>query len=222
MAPDVVEKLVSEIEVKDATTAAHTSRVVLYFRAVLEEVGADRPVIRAATQAAALHDIGKLDIPREILAKPDRLTDAEFEVIKQHTVTGYARLADMDVDDAIILDLVRYHHEHWDGGGYPFGIAGEEIPVIARHFAVVDTFDALTSVRPYRAEVGEAAAEQAIEILEDASGTHYWPEAAELFIRLYRGGAFDWILENFHDTAELPTYRGDAEPPTRSSSMRNP
>lgn len=199
MTPDKLEELVRAIEVKDRSTAAHTYRVVLYLRALLEESGADQETIRLATQGAALHDIGKLDIPDGILQKPDRLTADEFEVIQQHAVTGYARMIDMDVEEEIILDLVRYHHERWDGEGYPFRVKADEIPVIARQFAVIDTFDALTSFRPYREQVGPEAAEQAIIEIKNGSGTHFWPEAAEAFIDLYRRGNLDYILEHFND-----------------------
>lgn len=209
MSPETVENLVRAIEEKDRSTAAHTWRVVLYTRALLESGGADQDTLRVATHGAALHDIGKLDIPDEILRKPGSLTAAEFEVIKQHTVTGYARLVQLDVREELILDLVRYHHERWDGLGYPFGIKGEEIPLIARYFAVVDSFDALTSHRPYRHEVGEEAAERAVEQIAAGSGTRYWPEAADRFIELYRGGHLGYILEHFNDDAELPTFRGD-------------
>ena len=206
MTPELLEELVRSIEVKDRSTAAHTYRVVLYLRALLEESGAEQDVIRLATQGAALHDIGKLDIPDSILQKPDRLTDDEFEVIQQHTVTGYARMIDLNVEDEIILDLVRYHHERWDGLGYPFRVEGEDIPVIARQFAVIDTFDALTSVRPYREDIGPEAAERAIVEIKNGIGSRYWPEAAEAFISLYRRGNLDYILEHFNDAKAPETF----------------
>lgn len=206
MAPDAVEHLVRQIEAKDQSTAAHTWRVVLYLRAMLEERGAEHAQIATATHGAALHDVGKLDIPSEILQKPGRLTPEEFEVIKQHTVTGFARMVELDVQEDIILDIVRYHHERWDGTGYPFRLAGEDIPTIARYFAVIDTFDALTSIRPYRMDIGEEAAERAIRVIEEGSGTHFWPEAAEMFVKLYRSGALDYILHHFNDKADLPGF----------------
>lgn len=201
-----IEHLVRQIEAKDLSTAAHTWRVVLYLRAVLEARGVGGEELIAATHGAALHDIGKLDIPDRILQKPDRLTDEEFEVIEQHTVTGYARMVELDVEDGVILDLVRYHHEKMDGSGYPFHLEGEQIPRIARDFAVIDTFDALTSHRPYRSEVGADAAERALGILIEAKGPKYDPESVELFESLYRSRALDWILEHFNDGAALPTY----------------
>ena len=222
MNPDTVAQYVREIEAKDQSTAAHTWRVVLYLRALFEELGADHTTLRHATHGAALHDIGKLDIPANILQKPGKLTDEEFEVIKQHTVTGYARMIALDVEDELILDLVRYHHERWDGLGYPFQLEGDNIPVVARLFAVIDTFDALTSVRPYRSEVGAEAAERAVTILEEGTGTHFWPEAVERFVSLYRSRRLDYILEHFNDKAEIPSFTAAPEIVVRATELKAP
>jgi HD-GYP domain-containing protein (c-di-GMP phosphodiesterase class II) len=204
--PETVQSLVREIERVDLSTAAHTWRVVLYARALAEELGVPRDRIALITQGAALHDLGKLDIPATILQKPGRLTDEEFEVIKLHPVAGYARLIDLDVQDEVVLDLVRYHHERWDGLGYPFQLAGEAIPLGARMFSVIDSFDALTSVRPYRADIGEKAAERALVELEAGMGTRYWTDAVEVFTRLYRTGRLQYILHHFNDACPLPAY----------------
>lgn len=206
MSPETVAKLVDAIERKDLSTAAHTWRVVLYTRAMLEENGFDHETIELVTQAAALHDIGKLDIPTSILQKPGKLTDVEFEVIKQHPVTGYARLISLDVEEPAILNLVRYHHERWDGKGYPYGLKGGMIPVGARLFAVIDTFDALTSIRPYRQEIGEDAAHKAIEILEEGAGTQYDKDAVEVFTSLFKTGKLDYILHYFNDLKTVPDF----------------
>ncbi len=206
MTPGQVVELVQQIEVKDLSTAAHTWRVVLYTRAVFEELGSSGAEITALTQGAALHDIGKLDIPDHILQKPAKLTDDEFEIIKIHPVSGYARLLQMGVEDDAVLDLVRYHHERWDGKGYPFGLAGEDIPSAARFFAVIDSFDAMTSVRPYRKEVGAEAGDRAIAQLEQGAGSQYDPECVEMFTHLYRSGELDYILHHFNDTVPLPSF----------------
>jgi len=206
MDPATVQRLVKEIEQKDLSTAAHTWRVVLYARALMEAFGRDRALIAQVTQGAALHDIGKLDIPDAILQKPGRLTEQEFEIIKLHTVAGYGRMVQMDVSDEPILDLVRYHHERWDGKGYPFQLAGEGIPVSARMFAVIDSFDAMTSVRPYRRELGEDAADHALVELQAGSGTQYWPEAVDAFTGLYRTGQLDFILHYFNDRVPVPAF----------------
>lgn len=199
MEPEVVRALVKAIELKDAGTAAHTWRVVLYTRAMAEEEGVDRGLIERLTFAAALHDIGKLEIPDSILLKPGPLTAEEFAVIRTHAALGHERLVRMGETDPVVLGLVRHHHERWDGTGYPDGLAGRDIPAGARHFAVIDTFDALTSLRPYRSEVGEGAGERAMATLEEGKGTAFQPESVEMFARLVRGGRVGWIMEHFND-----------------------
>jgi putative nucleotidyltransferase with HDIG domain len=212
MSPDIVEALVKTIELKDQSTAAHTWRVVLYARALAEKAGMPREFIGRLTVGAALHDVGKIDIPDHILQKPGKLTDDEFKIIQSHTSLGHERLKRMGEDDPVVLELVRHHHERIDGKGYPDGLAGDAIPVVAKYFAVIDTFDALTSFRPYRKEVGEAAAEKALIELNDCIGTRYDKGAVDIFTALYREGALEWILHYFNDSngqlppiAEMPT-----------------
>lgn len=196
----------AQIERKDLSTGAHTWRVVLYARALMESFGLERARIALGTQGAALHDVGKLVIPDRVLQKPGRLTDEEFEIMKLHTVAGYARMIADGVTEEPILSLVRYHHERWDGLGYPFQVAGDAIPVEARMFAVIDAFDAMTSVRPYRPVVGERAAERALEELSAGSGTRYWSDAVGAFSELFRTGSLDHILHYFNDDIPLPAF----------------
>lgn len=204
--PEQVSALLAEIEARDLSTAAHTWRVTLYTRALAEAYKVGPRTMESLTQGAALHDVGKLDIPIEILQKPGGLSETEFEVIKLHTVAGYARLIDLNVEDEIMLDLVRYHHERWDGLGYPFGLKGHAIPVPARFFAVIDSFDAMTSVRPYRPSVSDEAVGWAIRELRSCRGTRYWPEAVDAFCSLQESGQLDWILHHFNDSVTLPAY----------------
>lgn len=208
MGPEEVAAFVRVLEVKDGSTAAHTWRVVLYIRALAERLGVDHGSIQRLTLAAALHDVGKIDIPDGILLKPGRLTEDEYTVMRSHTVHGHDRLLRMGEEDPIVLDLVRHHHERLDGSGYPDALMGEEIPIGARYFSVVDTFDALTSVRPYRADVGAGAAARAIEELERHAGTWYEPEAVRAFADLHHTGALDWIQEYANDRCELPAFDG--------------
>lgn len=208
MQPEVLHSLVRLIEVKDLSTAAHTWRVVLYTRALAEEAGIDHQTIGRLTTGAALHDIGKLDIPDHILQKPGRLDDEEFRVMQSHAALGHEHLLSMGEEDPILLDLVRHHHERWDGRGYPDGLAGEAIPLGARYFSVIDSFDALTSVRPYRTQIGAEAAERAIQELQRCKGERYFPEAVEMFSEMYRTGKLDWILHYYND--EVPVARFDA------------
>lgn len=206
MSPEQVQQLVAEIERKDLSTAAHTWRVVLYTRAILEEFGIDHETIELLTQAAALHDIGKVVIPDHILQKPAKLTPQEYEIIKLHPVAGYARMITLGVTEEPIFNLVRYHHERWDGLGYPFQAKGEEIPIGARVFAVIDAFDAMTSVRPYRTELGDRAAENALVELQAGMGTRYWAQGVEAFTDLFRTGKLDYILHYFNDEVPLPAF----------------
>jgi len=210
---DTLEALVSVIAHKDYCTAAHTWRVTLYMRAVAERLGWDDYTQQRLVQAAALHDIGKIDIPSAILQKPGKLTDEEFEIIQSHTVLGFQRLMDLDVDDEITLDIVRYHHERWDGKGYPDGLAGIAIPVAARHFAIVDTFDALTSIRPYRRQIGKGAGDRAIEIIHQGAGTRYELDAVEIFSDLYQTGQLDWIMRYHNDAETLELMEEQLERP---------
>ncbi len=204
--PVIVQSLVKAIELKDLSTAAHTWRVVLYARALAEQFGVDHAAIARLTTGAALHDLGKIDLPDEILQKPGPLTPDEYNIVKTHTVFGHAALRRMEETDPLILDLVRHHHERWDGKGYPDGLAGEHIALPARFFSVIDSFDAMTSLRPYRREVGEAAADRAVVELEAARGTRYWPEAVDAFARLYRSGHLNWILHHFNDASDAPRF----------------
>ncbi len=201
-----MQELIRAIEIKDATTAAHSWRVVLYARALAEARGVDHATIVRITSAAAMHDVGKLDIPDEILQKPGPLTPEEFAVIKKHPVLGYDRLVGMGESDEIMLELVRHHHERLDGLGYPDGLRGSAIGLGPAMFSVIDSFDALTSVRPYRKDVGPRAAERALAELHASSGTQYCGEAVEVFDRLYRTGALDWILEYFNDSCPVPAF----------------
>lgn len=193
--------LLADIEKKDLSTAAHTWRVVLYTRALAELAGVDSEMLPRISRGAALHDLGKLDVPTEILQKPGRLTEDEFALVKTHPIAGYDRLIAMGETDMVVLNLVRHHHEQWGGGGYPDGLRGEEIPLGARFFAVIDTFDALTSVRPYRQDVGADAAERALDEIRAGIGTRYCLSCVELFEDLYRSGRVDWVLSYYNDGA---------------------
>ena len=205
---DIIEALIREVEVKDACTAAHTWRVALYTQLLSEAGGLDRNEVLRLMYAAVLHDVGKIDIPYRILAKPGRLTEAEFEVIKTHPILGYDRLRRIGEIDPVTLALVRSHHERLDGSGYPDGLSGTEIPTAASCFAVIDTFDAMTSHRPYRHTVGSEGAEKALVVLKAEAGTRYCPEAVELLVARYECGDLDWILSYFNDEQPVASVLG--------------
>ena len=132
--------------------------------------------------AAATHDVGKVHTPREVLTKPGRLTDAEYEIVKKHPGDGAAMVAEMG--DPEITAMVRHHHERLDGSGYPDGLAAGDIPLGARIIAVADTFDAMTSGRPYRAACKH---KKALDVLSGEAGTRLDPVAVAAFLRYYSG-----------------------------------
>jgi HD-GYP domain-containing protein (c-di-GMP phosphodiesterase class II) len=206
MTHETVQALLEAIELKDQSTAAHTWRVVLYSRALAEEAGQDPDTVDRVMYAAALHDVGKLGVSGSILSKQGKLTDAERAAMQKHTTLGHELLLGFGADDPLMLELVLHHHERWDGLGYPQGLKGEEINIAARLFAVVDSFDAMTSIRPYRTEVGPEAGERALRELEEGIGTRYWGPAVESFARLYRTGRLDWIRDHFNDLKAPPRF----------------
>ncbi len=211
MTPDLIQALVGVLEAKDLSTAAHTWRVVLYTRALAEAHGASRELVTRLTHAAALHDVGKIDIPDEILQKPGPLTPTERAIIETHAPLGHERLVRMDESDDLVLGLVRHHHERWDGLGYPDKLKGDAIPLGARYFAVIDAFDAMTSIRPYRHTVGADAAARAIVELKNGKGTRYNIDSVDAFADLYHTGQIDWILNYFNDRCPVPEYAALAD-----------
>lgn len=201
-----IKSLVGALETKDFSTAAHTWRVVLYTRALAEAADVDHDFVDRLAFAAALHDVGKLDIPDAVLTKPGPLTREEFEVMKTHPGSGHARLLTMGETDRVVLELVRHHHERLDGAGYPDGLKGDAIPRAAAYFAVVDSFDAMTSLRPYRSEIGPDAAKAAIRELRDEAGSRYCADAVKRFAGLFERGDLNWILEYYNDRCLVPDY----------------
>ena len=144
-----VRSFVSSLDAKDAYTRGHSQRVARIARAIAVQIGLPHEEVEAIHLAGLLHDIGKIGIDDAVLCKPDRLTEDEFEQIKRHPTIGYQILSNIR-SLAHILPGVRNHHESWDGTGYPDGLAGEAIPMQARILAVADSYDAMTSDRPYR------------------------------------------------------------------------
>ncbi len=150
-----IETLAMAIDAKDQITHGHIRRVQTYAVGLAKCVGiADEKLIKAIEAAALLHDMGKLAVPEYILNKPGKLTPAEFEKMKLHATVGADILSAIDFPYPVV-PIVRHHHENWDGGGYPAGLKGTEIPIGARILSVVDCFDALTSDRPYRPRLSD-------------------------------------------------------------------
>jgi HD-GYP domain-containing protein (c-di-GMP phosphodiesterase class II) len=168
------------LDLRDNDTQGHTARVAALTVILGRAMGMDPEEIVHLRRGALLHDIGKMGIPDAILLKPGPLTDKQWEIMRRHPVYAYELLSPIPYLRPA-LDIPHLHHERWDGGGYPLGLKGEEIPLAARVFAVVDVWDALTSNRPYRAKVAE---ERAREIVRDGAGTDFDPRVVEAFLRL--------------------------------------
>jgi putative nucleotidyltransferase with HDIG domain len=172
-----VRALSNAVEARDAYTGRHAERVAAYgieIARVLGTDGLDRPEIEFGF---LLHDIGKVAVPDAILYKPGRLTGEERALMARHPEVGAQILSGIEfLADA--AEVVRCHHERWDGSGYPDGLAGQEIPLVARVFAVADVLDALTTDRPYRLGL---PLEEARAMISRASGTHFDPDVVAAF-----------------------------------------
>ncbi len=172
--------LVRSLEAKDPYTKLHSERVTQWAVAIAKEMNCTDEEIESLTFAGHLHDIGKIGIRDQILMKPGRLTREEYEIIKTHPVIGaeiVGHLGLLKVETSII----RHHHERWDGKGYPDGLKGENIPKLSRILAVADTYDAITSRRPYRDAMPDRFA---YEEIKKNSGTQFDPKVVEAFSRL--------------------------------------
>lgn len=174
---EMMEVLGSAIAKRDSDTNSHNYRVTLYAVALAEAVRADREQIRRLIAGAFLHDVGKIGISDNILLKPGKLDDEEFRIMQTHVALGEDIIRHSQFLSAA-RDVVACHHEKFDGSGYPRGQVGKTIPLVARIFAVVDVFDALTSKRPYKAPM---PFEQAMVILGQGAGSHFDPALIESF-----------------------------------------
>lgn len=167
--------LATAVEAKDEYTAGHATRVTAYALTIAEVTGNIDPV--RFRLAGDLHDVGKIGVPDSVLNKPGRLTEEEFQLVRKHPVTG-AHILEPLIDDPMVLGVVRWHHERWDGHGYPDRLSGEKIPLPARVLAVADSLDAMTSHRAYRRGMrwDEVVAE-----VRRCSGAQFDPEVVRAF-----------------------------------------
>jgi len=177
-----IEALAMAVDAKDQITHGHIRRVQVFALELAKRLGvSEESQLKGIATAALLHDMGKLAIPEHILNKPGKLTPTEFDKMKRHADIGADLLSPVKFPYPVV-PIVRHHHEHWDGGGYPAGISGTDIPLGARVLSVVDCFDALTSDRPYRPRL---SAEEAFRIIREQRGTTYDPLVVDTFIRAY-------------------------------------
>ena len=195
---DTLIVLANAIEMRDHYTVGHTWRVTNFTIEVAKELGWSDEKIKEVRMGGVLHDVGKIAVDDAILRKPDRLTDEEFDKIKIHPEKGAQLMENVKFLEPLI-PYCLYHHERFDGKGYPHGLKGEDIPIEGRALAVGDTFDAITSNRPYRKGLDP---EKAIQIIEENKGTQFDPECADALIRCYRNGKIDRILQDYHKSSE--------------------
>lgn len=181
---DILTRMAMYSEAKDALTGEHLHRVRETATLVAQELGLDIEDAREIGKAAVAHDLGKIGIPDAILGKPGKLTDEEFEVIKTHTEIGERVLGTSPLFE-LERQAARYHHERWDGSGYPDGVSGTNIPLVARITSVADVFDALVTRRAYKEPWSEGVA---ATYLKENAGTHFDPEVVEAFLRLLERG----------------------------------
>ncbi len=183
------------IDMKDAYTNGHSARVAKYTAMFAKRLGKSDEEVERVYNIALLHDIGKISIPDNILNKPGRLDDAEFAIMKSHSSRGYEILKNITIAPGIALGA-GYHHEKYDGTGYPSGLKGEEIPEVAQIIAVADAFDAMYSTRPYRRQL---PLEAVIAEIKRCSGTQFNPKVVQAFLSLAEEGAFDNVGEAVAD-----------------------
>lgn len=194
---ETIEALAVAINAKDEVTHEHVLRVQIYAAGVARILGCSPAEVEALQAGALLHDIGKIAVPDYIINKPGKLTAAEFEKMKFHTIAGAQILSRVEFPYPIV-PVVRHHHERWDGLGYPDGLSGEDIPLTARVLTVVDCFDAVREDRQYRKGMSR---EEAIDLILRGSGTQYDPSVVGTFIA---------HLQEFE--AEIRAHRGSPLP----------
>ena len=180
-----IRALAEAIDAKDPYTRGHSERVAAYSAAVAAEMGLPADEVERARLSALLHDVGKIGVDDRIIRKPTALTEEEFEAMKTHPIKGAAIMSAIP-QLADVIPGMKYHHEKWTGGGYPEGLKGEQIPLQARIVSVADTFDAMTTTRPYQQamEIGFV-----IERIRQLSGVRFDPTVTAAFLRAYERGA---------------------------------
>jgi putative nucleotidyltransferase with HDIG domain len=178
---EAVGAVVTAADARDHETTGHSFRVALYAVSLAKAMGLHGEQLKAIEWGALLHDVGKMVVPDEILRKMGPLTDEEWHIMKQHPTWGFDMLAEVSFLQPAALDIIYSHHERWDGQGYPREIAGETIPLSARIFAVVDTYDAITSDRPYRRARSHTVA---VGELQRVAGQQLDPVVVEAFRQL--------------------------------------
>ncbi len=181
---NAVMAIAKAIEAKDSYTSGHSDRVALCSVAIAEKLGWDDERVRNLRYVALLHDIGKIGVPDAVLNKPLCLNKEEVDIIRQHALSGGTILKEIHTIPNL-QNGALFHHERYDGTGYPMGLRGEEIPIEARIIAIADTYDAMTSNRAYRNRLTES---EVFEELKKGSGTQFDPKLLDVFISMLESG----------------------------------
>lgn len=177
---EMLFRLAKAVESRDNATAAHLERMARYAGLIAEAIGMPEDEVRMLETAAPLHDIGKIAVPDAILHKPGRLTEAEMAVMREHPRKGYEILSGSSIPFIQLgAEIALYHHERWDGSGYPAGLAGEQIPLSARIVAIADVLDALTTARPYKAAW---SLDEAVAYMQSQSGAMFEPRLVDALL----------------------------------------
>lgn len=202
-----IKSLAAAVDAKDPYTRGHSERVTYYSMAICKEMGIKDRQLEEVQIAALLHDVGKIGIDDAILRKPGRLLEEEYAIIKMHPVFG-ANIMSPIKQLRDILPGMKYHHEQFNGSGYPEGLLKDEIPLMARIISVADSFDAMTSDRPYQKAMDD---KQAMKTLQRLAGIRYDPEVVASFIKAYPGLNREKIDESIDEFAETVTALGEEE-----------
>ena len=179
---EAMTAMAAAIDAKDKYTNGHSERVAIYSRMIAEKLGKTAEELQTIYFIALLHDVGKIGIPDQIINKPSKLSDEEYAIIKTHPSIGYNILKEIeDLPDIAIG--ARFHHERYDGKGYPLGLSGEGIPEIARIIAVADSYDAMTSNRSYRSHMEQA---KVYDEIQKGRGTQFDPQFADIMLNIMK------------------------------------
>jgi HD-GYP domain-containing protein (c-di-GMP phosphodiesterase class II) len=198
-----LEALTASIDAKDRYTCGHSQRVAQLTQQLAVAIGLDEHTVGRVRIAGLVHDVGKIGVPESVLTKAGKLTDAEFAEIKRHPEIGYRILRDIPrLHD--VLDGVLYHHERWDGLGYPQGLAGEKIPLVARLIALADSFDAMSSTRTYRSAMSRS---QVLSEITRCAGKQFDPALAPRFVQLDFAEYDRLVIEHRANEATVPVFR---------------
>jgi HD-GYP domain-containing protein (c-di-GMP phosphodiesterase class II) len=195
----MLDALSEAIEAHDPATRGHGVRVAVLAEAIAVRLGWDEVRLRALRLGGRLHDVGKLAISPRMLAKPGPLDERELRLVRAHPLAGAQLIWSSELTRSA-LPYVLYHHERWDGLGYPSGRVGPAIPVEGRVLAVADAFDAMTSTRPYRIAL---PVERALEELVRCAGTQFDPELAEVFVGAWHEGRLPMASEHVFGAAQM-------------------